>query len=571
MRVEQGGITVHVIPGSHSVLFGFDATEDVRKGLLGFALGRRNAASGTVNWMRGFKFFEETAPRPVPGERRSTREHPVQDFQWGDYSASPGQAIDYVIQAVYGSPSALTYGPEINLNVTPVGPGDGVHSVHFNRGAIPSQAFADKFGNVGPTQDEQNDPENEKVKWLSRGLLEAMLGFVGQAKGKRFELRVAAYEFTYPPILNALKAAAETGAAVHVVYDAGHRKRDGSIAPDDTTQPNADAIAAAGLDKTENLTLIPRHNFSKIPHNKFMVLLENGVPREILGGSTNFTPSGVLGQTNVVHIIRDPDIAGQYRRYWDKLSTDPDTRSFKAFNSATFPDPDGELGRDEMKAIFCPRKEGLLQWWAQRLGAATSSVMFTAAFGVALPLVEKFAEDKDFLRLILMERPNAKPEEQALLQTDRDTKIALGARLNKETIELQLDGHKLDEWFRQEEHFRKQGNIFYIHTKIMLLDILSEDPQIFSGSANFSAPSVSDNDENMFLLRGSGLRPAADIYVNEFMRIFNQLYFRTTAVRLAREKRGDPRKAAILEPTDAWVTSYFTEGSYHCRMRELFR
>jgi hypothetical protein len=82
---------------------------------------------------------------------------------------------------------------------------------------------------------------------------------------------------------------------------------------------------------------------------------------------------------------------------------------------------------------------------------------------------------------------------------------------------------------------------------------------------------VTGNDENMLLLRGPAFRAVADVYVNEFMRLFNHLYFRTVAIRLAKERKGDPRKAALLEPTDQWVKSHFRAGSYHERLRSLFR
>lgn len=569
MRVSKEGISVRAIPGSRTVLFGFDATESARKGLLGFALGKRNTEYGNIHWMRGFKFFEETVPNPSPGERRSTKEHPIQGFQWGDYKATPATKNYYVIHAVYGKPSDLNYGPPIELAVETHNHADDDHAVYFNQGVIPSQAFADRFGNVGLSEDEKVDPSSDKVKWLSRGLLEAVLAFISQARGTRFELRVAAYEFYYPPVLEALKVAAGTGAKVQISYDGGDQKRDGSISHNSISTANKVAIKTLELDQTPNLFLHPRTLFSKIPHNKFFVLLEQGVPREILTGSTNITPSGFLGQSNVAHVVRDTTIAEHYNNYWETIATDPATRGFKKHNTTTYPDPTGKLRKNSIKAIFSPRKAGLLEWIAEQLGAAKSSVMFTAAFGVADQLVEKFEEDKDFARFILMERRDKK--DQAKLQMDPDTRIALGSCLNRYAIRLKLGGYSLDQWFREEEHFRKKGHVFYIHTKFMLLDALSDTPTIFSGSANFSNPSVTGNDENMLLMSGESFQHVAGIYVNEFMRLFNHLYFRTVAVRLARERRGDPRRAAILEPTDEWARKHFRQGSHHERLRTLFK
>lgn len=567
MRVEKAGISVRAIPATRSVLFGFDATEAARRGLLGFALGVRDAR-GAVVWMRGFKFFRETAPDPKPGERRSTREHPVQDFQWGDYNCQPGQAKDYVVQALYGTPADLRPGPEIDLRVATADP-RGDHLVFHNRGAIPSQAFADRFGNVGPTEIEQEDPDNEKVRWLSRGLLEAALGFIAEATGPGHELRVAAYEFTYPPIARALREAAERGVTVRLVFDGGDRRRDGSVVANHTSGPNAALIAASGLDTAASLH--PRTRYAAITHNKFIVRLENGHPVAVWTGSTNFTPSGFLGQSNLAHLIRDQALARAFSAYWELLAQDLPTREMKQAVAQLTPDPMEPLPRDGMVPVFSPRPAGALQAYARALAAATGGAMFTAAFGVARPLAEAFATPGSHPRLILSERAEQNPEVAAILAGQPQLHIALGARLSSDSIALKIGGHALDQWFRGEEHFRSKGNIFYIHTKLMLLDPMGEAPQIFTGSANFSAPSVEGNDENMVLMRGPAFAGIAAIHAAEFMRLFNHLYFRTVAIRTARAGRGDLARAAVLDPDDRWVARHFRPGSLNSLLREMFR
>ena len=42
-------------------------------------------------------------------------------------------------------------------------------------------------------------------------------------------------------------------------------------------------------------------------------------------------------------------------------------------------------------------------------------------------------------------------------------------------------------------------HVNYLHTKYMLVDPLSDDPVVISGSANFSNASSVDNDENMLV------------------------------------------------------------------------
>lgn len=567
-RVEAGGFSVRAIPGTRTVLLAMDAEREARRGLLGFSIGKRGRA-GSIAWQRGFKFFEQLVPSPQPGERRSMLEHPWQSFLWGDYSATPGGSVTYVVRPMRGTPAAPEYGPDIEIPVRLQTPETGDQGLYFNRGAIPSQAFAERFGNVGPTEEEQDDPTNDKVEWLSRGLLEGALAFIGQANGARFQLLVGAYEFQYRPILEALKIAAGSGAKVHIVYDGGDRQRDETIKPTDISSANAAAIEAIGLHRARNVKLFARTRYSSITHNKFIVLLEGGAPIQVWTGSTNFTRSGFLGQSNVAHVVRVPEVASAYARYWELLATDPPSRSFKTEVMALSPAPPAGPGAD-YTTIFSPRRAGMMAWYADRVGEARSTVMYTAAFGIDKQLAAKFADDRDFLRFVLMERRDRNADEQALLERDRDTALALGEKLNRDTIRLKIEGHALDEWFAREEHFRTRGNIFYIHTKYMLIDALGNDPLIFTGSANFSDNSVESNDENMLLLQGEAARQVAPIYVNEFSRLFNHLYFRTIAVKLA--KAGTARTdIAFLEPNDTWVRSHFRSGSLHDKRRRLFR
>jgi phosphatidylserine/phosphatidylglycerophosphate/cardiolipin synthase-like enzyme len=63
----------------------------------------------------------------------------------------------------------------------------------------------------------------------------------------------------------------------------------------------------------------------------------------------------------------------------------------------------------------------------------------------------------------------------------------------------------------------------------MLVDPLSEDPTVVTGSANFSDASSSANDENMLVIKGN--KRAADIYFGEYMRQYSHYAFRE-AVRV---------------------------------------
>jgi phosphatidylserine/phosphatidylglycerophosphate/cardiolipin synthase-like enzyme len=572
MRVKQFGISVHAIPGTHSVMFGLDADEAARPGLLGFALGRR--WSGGIDWMDGFKFFRETLPDPAPGTLKPTTDHPVQDFQWSDYNARPGAVTDYVIRPLYGVPQALTHPGDIDLRVGTLNDAVSTHKVHFNMGAVPGQAFARRFGNTYPTEAEQDDPENAKVKWLSRGLLEAALAFIARASGPGFELRVGAYEFAYRPILNALRQAALRGATVRVSVHMGYRRQNGSIYQDETSLRNWESLLEAGPDKTpalaamerKGLTLHPRTRFGNIPHNKFIVLLQNGNPAAVWTGSTNFTPSGFLGQSNLAHEIEDPALAAQYSRYWEALVADAPAADMRLALAAMTPDPLGLAAG--VQPVLSPRPRGMLELYRDRMQAADQAGFLTAAFGVSAVMADAFTGASNTLRMVLAENAGRSASARAIMdriEADRDNIVAMGNYLSARALETQGD-MPLDRWFLREERHRKTGNIFFIHTKFMLVDPFG-DAFLASGSANFSDASVFENDENMLLMVGDAAKAVAPIFVNEFMRLHRHLYFRTVAQR----GTGAPEDVVWLKPDDSWQSAHFTPGRQKHRKRLLFR
>jgi len=103
----------------------------------------------------------------------------------------------------------------------------------------------------------------------------------------------------------------------------------------------------------------------------------------------------------------------------------------------------------------------------------------------------------------------------------------------------------------------------------LLADPLSDDPIVVTGSANFSSPSTTDNDENMIIIRGN--KRAADIYFTEFNRLFNHYYFRAVQEKLSfDEKNKQPQENSLfLSPTDDWLKKY-QEGKLRYKRVKMF-
>lgn len=588
MRVAAtaGKFRANAIAGTHTILMALDCDEEKRHGLLGFAFKRETVGKpGTDKFLRAQKVFKSIVPDPkatkdpvdaTQPKRFFSNEHPIQSFLWSDYTAFPDTKYKFTVIPMYGTPGALKPDPGLEFEVRTEKEFDQGHGVWFNRGAIASQAFAREFKNKAP--EDQDDENNKETKWLSRGLLEACLRYIRETPAGD-GLRVAAYEFTYPPVINALKKALDGGVDVRIVYHdtQAPNKKTGVIEPG----ANEDGIAKAGLPKTKNgKQVLFRRTKTPIPHNKFIVRLKNNkTPVAVWTGSTNFTPSGFLGQTNVGHWVEDGDTAQQYLDYWELLKTDPDRDALRADVLKMTPNPLALIKEKSVARVFSPRaKADLLTWYGDRVEDAVSSVMFTAAFGVAKQLAPAFVKDRDCLRFILMEKPPTAALKNEFEKDRRDLQASYGNVLGemymfkdgKPTARRKIQEFELDKWFLKEDHFRKTGEgfVFFIHTKFLLIDPLSDDPLVCSGSANFSSNSLLQNDENMLLVRGD--TRVADIYLTEFDRIYRHFYFRNIANELAAAKKSDDAKSAFLDETSKWTDSYFNPKGFKTRRRELF-
>jgi phosphatidylserine/phosphatidylglycerophosphate/cardiolipin synthase-like enzyme len=561
VRTKQGSLEVLAIAGTRCVLIAMNLPQEEAKGLLGFAIARRKGSNGAFRYLEGKKVFRSLEPAPQPKAEFASNAHPIQSFLWSTYTATPGTTYGFKVEALYGKPDAMEVRHRVNFEVKTESETEGMHRVWFNRGAIASQAFAEEFDNKSLSEAEKNDPASKETKWLSRGLLEACLGFIHDTTDKE-ALRVAAYEFTYPPVLEALKTAIGRGVDVRIVYGTG----------DD----NDEAIAKAGIpEKKGNRQILTARTNAKIPHNKFFVRLAGGKPKAVWTGSTNFTPSGFLGQTNVGHVVIDDTIAEDYLDYWTLLKDDPERKAVRAAVMALTPDPKTIAKPNGVVRVFSPRSSAAMRkWYAQRIVNARNCVLFTGAFGIDPVLLEALGTQGPAMRFILLERPPSKEIREAKKRNKGDIQLSHGAVLGKRNGRdekgkptkklVPIPNFAIEEWFLDEDLERKSGEgfVFFVHTKFLLIDPLSDDPLLCTGSANFSDESLLYNDENMLLIRGD--TKTADIYMTEFDRIFRHFYFRDIANR-------DPSDAAkFLDEKDEWWKDYFKPASVKARRREMF-
>lgn len=555
MRTKKSGfVTVRAISGTHVVFLAFDMAKADAANLMGFAIQRTDLTENETVWLRGNKTFASIRP-PTGFEDASSNDHPFQAFQWADYTCKPGYRYSYKVVPKFGQPGALTDKPAttVIIETEPLSTGD--QDVHFNRGAIASQAFVKRFPNQ--TLDQAGAPAYE---WLGRDLVPALLGFIAQARNSTYSLHAAIFELhtpegkPWPDVLAALREAKQSGAKVSLIYDANG----------DTGADNEAAIEEAQVKGIS----IGRTN-ANLMHNKFIVLSKNNKPVAVWTGSTNISRNALYGQLNFGHVVRNEEVAKRYLAYWEQLKDDPEPDVLKDWTEAENALPPAD-DSDEILPIFSPHRGAeVFKWWI-KLASGNVPLFMTFPFGIVKDFRPVFDKSDGVLRFALLDKyvngGNKQSREAAIADIERIRRrpnigMALGHRIKVDWI---------DGWHKELDAIGL--NVNWIHTKFMLIDPLGSKPVTLAGSANFSSASVDSNDENMLLVRGS--KRVADIFFGEFMRIFAHHRFRESVQRHIDEHGSAAfdtwKPQDLFEKPSEWVPDHFRSGSEKDIKRRYF-
>jgi phosphatidylserine/phosphatidylglycerophosphate/cardiolipin synthase-like enzyme len=549
VTVTTDGLKVHAVAGTYVVMLGFNLSESDCNGLLGFSIHRTDHTENEAGYLKAMKCFEATDPGFPAGSLYTTKEHPIQSFQWADYSAKPGHDYTYTVSALKGSPHDLQPHAVTVFDITTEDPATGEHDVYFNRGIAASQAYVRRFGDRAP----EKVPNRKAYEWLSRGLNEALEEYVLSCEPGRDALRIAAYEFYYEEFLQIVKQVLDAGVDVQVVYDA--RK-------DSPRVKNIQAISNMGLDGP-GICHQRTQPKSYISHNKFIVKLRDGVAQSVWTGGTNFSEGGIYGHSNVAHVVEEPAIAQQFFDYWNELRQDLPSIPLKERVETISPLPSG-VPPSGTTVLFSPRNNlDALDWYADLAMNASEGLFMTFAFGMSDIFKNVYQNGSAPFRLALLEKktrsmkagPAKEAEEQKIqsLRNMPENVFAIGDFIRTNII---------DGWVK-ERLTGLNSHVRFIHNKFMLVDPLSDDPIVVAGSANFSDASTRRNDENMVITRSN--TRVADIYLGEFMRLYSHHAFRES---LQWRDPNDPPKKLRL---DDWWRGYYGNTPRSTRRRFFAR
>src|SRR5262249_28000272 len=108
-----------------------------------------------------------------------------------------------------------------------------------------------------------------------------------------------------------------------------------------------------------------------------------------------------------------------------------------------------------------------------------------------------------------------------------------------------------------------------VHHKFIVIDAETDSPTIYTGSANMSGNSVFRNDENLLEIKGSPR--LAQIYLAEFLRLYEHYRARAHYIQWKRSGQAPQTTGFALQPDRRWAKRHYTPGTpeYKARLRML--
>lgn len=553
-------LKLYAVAGTQTVLLAFDLPKPAKNDeFIGFDVERKDA-QGNIRKLNGSKHFDSLIHDATITDPKIKFTSLVQSFFWKDYLADPDQTYTYRVQARFGKPYPTTTRYESTIVVTTEPLHKGKHSIYFNFGVTGSQGYArnKEFGNQ-PIEHLDKATRQKALDYLSRDLYhEGLIEFINQAKTKRHSLYCAFYEIEYGPFLDELKIVKQKAKDLQIVYS-GQAGQNKDLKDPNEEKGNYSSLKAKGL-----LSISHKRTVANQPHNKFMVLCLDDKPIEVWTGSTNITLSGIFGQSNTGHRIKDRALATKYFKYWNLLKDNPSKRDLATLSETIQPTVDLTKLNGGIHVFFSPRNQSTPKGtvppqqlsYVKLIDSASELVCMIFPFNYD-PIFEKvYNKERSYLRLLLFERTSQSAVAKSKEDSDQDLKVSAGAVLENEVRN-----------FIQEVSPKKtvSGGILFVHNKFLIIDPLGADPIVLTGSANFSTSSVINNDENMLFIKGDAR--VADIYLTEFNRLFEHFWPRYLQKITPKSKRGFEKP---LDETYTWFNSYYKKNSYHYKRGQLF-
>ena len=337
------------------------------------------------------------------------------------------------------------------------------------------------------------------------------------------------------------------------------------------------------------------NNATHIGHNKFVVNVQpNGTPRAVLTGSTNWTSTGVAGQTNNALLVEDGRVAKAYLDYWHEMKKDAlkvpkpfskpmsDAQQGPAFRTSNATSHTIDIGGGaSVKTWFSPNMPQRKKPTSKTKKAPTppdlsdvynlmrhakEAILFLAFYPgqkgndcIIGEVINIGINDRTLLVNGAVSSAQAMPN-YVPKKKDEDGEVVEDGEspstFDNQNVSIvrasKIDDRKALGDFGYEQLTAKGAIGAIIHDKLVVIDPRSDNCHVILGSHNLGFKASYSNDENMLVV--SGDRALAEAYAVHIMDVYDHYRFR--AIETERRRQGKKGWSGFLEIDDSWQDGY---------------
>lgn len=515
---------------------------------------------------------------------------------------SDGKKVREKVKAYEGKPRPLSYlAPPVTTNDVRVTSVRGPFRTTFTNGILAAQWLRNVLNEDGQVEKNELykkllDPADPHRKYLAGDVI-PLIHELFKRKGKFY---VCLYELEDEELEEIL---INNASRIHVILANTGLGEDKKW--DTRNKPARKRLIDAGVDIEHRMF----NNSTHIGHNKFVVHVPpGGAPRSVFTGSTNWTSTGLAGQTNNALLIEDDEVAGVFLDYWKRMKTDT-LKLPKPFSKA--------MNDSQQSAAFRVSNESVTQikmtngstvdvWFSpnrperrkpvsknkaapvppdlsdvyRRMRMAKEAILFLAFYPgqsgkdcIIGEAINIGINDRKLLVTGAVSSAQAMPNfrgktkgtdgedgdegESPTTYDDGNVSIVRAARIDDLTITGDLGVEPLT---------ARGGIGAIIHDKVAVIDPRSKDCAVILGSHNLGFKASYSNDENMLIITGDQELAAA--YAVHILDVYDHYRFR--AIETERKRKGKKGWSGFLEKDDDWQNGY-VEGRKGALMRYFAR
>ena len=432
----------------------------------------------------------------------STLKSPIQKFRWVHFPRNADLVGDFkyrVTTMFMDAQDKLSTGEPQEVAIQLARETyPGIANVTFTRGFVSSQAFVDRYVKNGPINTlvapvaaegldfvSTHPDSTAALAWMGFEARAAILETLDQAIADKAEVRVVAYDFNLPEVVDHLE---KLGSSLKIIIDdsKGH-------GGDGTAETEAEGRLVASAGRANVL----RQHMGSLQHNK-TIAVNGPTVKTVVCGSTNLSWRGFFVQANNAFVLTGQTAADLFFATFDNYfnGAKNNVAGFGAKPSADWNDL-GLAGIDA-KVAFSPHSSA-----NAKLGGiaadiktnTTSSLLYSLAFlyetpGVVLDAIKAVTADKNIFVYGISDKKVG----------GLDVQDPSGNVAPVYPAEL---GANVPEPFKSEP---TGGGGTRMHHKFTVMDFDKPTARVYLGSYNFSTPADLKNGENLVDRQGPAHR-----------------------------------------------------------------